>query len=490
MSKPRHLHPAAVIILVIHTYKEFFKVIIAPLVIWVFSHFSKQDAEPHTLFYAIAFVVLVIVGVLWGILAWRRFTYVIVDGELRVNSGVVIRKKHFIPRERIQSIDMEEDLLHRIFGIVKVRVVTAGTSHDEISLAAVTRSEARDLREALTAVARIGGIAEDNGDVNGYAAPVDKGARYRLGIRDLLLAGATSGNISMIASLVGLLASFGQDLIPWDKWFHELAAAGGRNTISLAGMITVLVCVAAWLLSMIGTVVTYGQFRLNVTAEDIQVSHGLIARRRVAIPKSRIQAVRVVEGIIRQPFGFVSVYVDIAGFGKQEREHKAGMLMPFLRRKDLPQFLQQIVPEFAADLRGVHRLPTRALRGYMIKSSILPGLVVCAASIFFYPWGLLSALLLLVSVSYGWMRYRDAGWRIADGRMIVRWRRGGRCTAIVVRHRTQAFQVAESPFQRRIRLTTVRWRVASGHAGTVYSIIGVDEQTADECLLWLERGVQ
>jgi putative membrane protein len=57
-----------------------------------------------------------------GIFSWLRFSYRVEDGELRIESGVFIRKKRYIPFERIQSLDFSEGIFQQFFGLVKVRV--------------------------------------------------------------------------------------------------------------------------------------------------------------------------------------------------------------------------------------------------------------------------------------------------------------------------------------------------------------------------------
>lgn len=43
------------------------------------------------------------------------------------------------------------------------------------------------------------------------------------------------------------------------------------------------------------------------------IERGLIEKRQLTLAYRRITAVRIIKSIIRQPFGFVSVYVESAG---------------------------------------------------------------------------------------------------------------------------------------------------------------------------------
>src|SRR5918997_498766 len=49
----------------------------------------------------------------------------------------------------------------------------------------------------------------------------------------------------------------------------------------------------------------------------LHISRGLLERHESTVPLARIQAIRVVEGVLRQPFGLASLRVESAGFGAE-----------------------------------------------------------------------------------------------------------------------------------------------------------------------------
>lgn len=83
MSEPRRLHPIAAVSNVLKTLKDS---IIPILIIVVFGN-SEGKIQ---LFITIGIIALILIS---GILTWLRFTYRIEEGELRIESGLIIRKK-------------------------------------------------------------------------------------------------------------------------------------------------------------------------------------------------------------------------------------------------------------------------------------------------------------------------------------------------------------------------------------------------------------
>ncbi|MGE0545231.1 MAG: PH domain-containing protein, partial [Dehalococcoidia bacterium] len=106
------------------------------------------------IFYAVASVLAVAITIV-RIIEWTRIRYEVSGGELRVTSGLFARQERLVPLERIQAVDISENLLQRLFGVVGVKIETAagGSSASEVSLAALRRPDAIALRDRL-AVAR------------------------------------------------------------------------------------------------------------------------------------------------------------------------------------------------------------------------------------------------------------------------------------------------------------------------------------------------
>ena len=87
-----------------------------------------------------------------GIIKWKRFEYWFEDNELRIEYGLFVKKKRYIPFDRIQSLDYTEGILHRPFKLVKVKVETAGSSSSkksEAELTAITKEAANRIETEI-----------------------------------------------------------------------------------------------------------------------------------------------------------------------------------------------------------------------------------------------------------------------------------------------------------------------------------------------------
>jgi putative membrane protein len=426
-------------------------------------------------------IVLVLFGALvvtalaafWGFLSWRATTYEVAGGVFRLRWGVVQKNERAVPLDHIQSVDTVQGIIQRLFNVVEVRIETAGggASEPDASLAALDRADAEALRREIAGSRREPVETETAGPT----------VVRKLGTRDLLLAGATSGQIGVALSLIAVASQLFNDFLS-QNLAQRLIETFAPRSVTTALLYVFILGLAAWLLAIGGTVLAHTGFTLSRDGDFLYIRRGLLERREATIPLARIQAVRIVEGLLRQPFGLASLRVESAGYGQD-----AGVsttLFPLLPRKEVHGLLLEVAPEFAV-APPLNALPKRALRRYVFRST-LPFLVLISAAALLSSlvfdlaaWVFAALLLLLPAALFGWLRYRDAGWTLEEDRLVVRSRLLGRTTAIAPRRRLQSRTTLRSPFQRRVSLATFEAQVASGGGGAELRVTDLGADAAD-----------
>lgn len=484
---PSRLHPAWIFIHLVSSIRGF----LIPL-IFIFFSGSRGDMP----FFAIAGGTAVI-GLATTTAAWWVFRYEIAEGELRVHSGLISRQERSVPLERIQAIDIGESILQRLFGVVRIKVETAagGTKGSDVTLEAMDRQTANDLARRLRSA------RQPQGQSSSPSATTEDGSSAgtlikRLGWGQLLLAGATSGRLGPALAIVGGTFQFGEDVIPeqvWN-WLSRFAMDASLQRVLLGAFV---VGVIAWTLAIVSTILTFANFSLRRDGDHLLISAGLLDRRRSTIPLTRIQAVTISEGMLRQPFGLATVRIESAGYGGQTTE--SGVLFPIIRTSEIPDFLTTVVPEIATTLSTTtsrwQRPPARARRRYTLAQvwRLIPFVVVTVGLAVPLPipwwWGLGILILSPFGALYGLWEYRDAGWMVDDEhRLIARGRNIARWTAIMPLRRIQRRSVQRNPFQRHANLGTFHTAVASGGTGGAITIQHIDDQQADDLLAVLGPG--
>ncbi len=483
MSEPRRMHPAAVILNFIKGLVETVKNFIIPFGVVIFLN-QSQTVKMIAIAAAVLFFIALVVT---SIIKWSKFTYRIEEDELRIEEGLINKKKRYIPIERIQTINTSAGLIQQMFKLVKLQVETAsGGTEAEVSLVAITQAEAERIQQALFERKK---AAEDTG--TDVPVPLEETAEeaeeaeepvmmYKMTGQELLTAASTSSGIGVIIS--GVFAFFTQvdDFFDLD-WLYDRFAflnSAGAAVIALAAFVALFI---AWLLSIVGMLLKYANFTVVRKEKEIVISRGLIEKQQITIPLQRIQAIKIKESLIRQPFGLAAVTIVSAG-GNVLEEDKSAILFPIISKKIINQRLGEFIPDYAPE-DDLNRLPKRALRRYILRAS-WPVLAVVPLSILFPPWGYLSAVLIPFYWIIGYFSYRDAGWKISGSKIIMSSRFIGRTTAVIQRRRMQVFEVSRSYFQRRKQLVSIHTSTKSSVLMEKFLVADVEEKDSDDIIAW------
>ena len=181
MSETRYkLHWITAIIEVLKTAKE----AILPIIVLVFANGLNDVGSGKWYLDYLSFIifgVLIIAFFITGIIKWKRFEYWFEDNELRIEYGLFVKKKRYIPFDRIQSLDYTEGILHRPFKLVKVKVETAGSSSSkksEAELTAITKEAASRIEKEI-ALAKSGkkAILQEDGELTEVIQVVEEPQR-------------------------------------------------------------------------------------------------------------------------------------------------------------------------------------------------------------------------------------------------------------------------------------------------------------------------
>lgn len=428
--------------------------------------------------------VLALVG---GIVKWRTFVYWFEDGELRVKYGLFVKKKRYIPFERIQSLNYHEGIFHRIFGLVKVQVETAGNKggKPEVELTAIQKIAAdvieEEMRRAKTKIAQPLGEELAHGQIEEVMVPVI----YRMSMRDLLVLATTSGGIGVVLSGVAAVISQFSDIIPYEEVFHEVADIVKIGAFLVALMI-MFVLIIAWLLSVVITLVNYYDYTVRIEDEKLMITKGLLEKKRITLPLNRIQAIRIVENPLRQIFGFATVVVESAGGNGEKGGDKKIALFPLIKKQHCVQTLEQLFPEMNWHPEFI-KAPKRARPFFYRIDFIWLVPIIGASSYFLYPYGLLAFILIPLIIFLGIWQHRTAGYMIDGKQLTMQYRIFSRITLFMEKKRIQSMESSQTYFQKRKQVMSIKATVMSGMAGMTGNVPSLEQQDAETILTWYEH---
>jgi putative membrane protein len=391
--------------------------------------------------------------------SWSRFSYVDGPAAVVVTRGLLARSVRTVPNDRVRGVEVEAPALHRLFGLVKVRIDAAAGSltgdGEELVVDGVTRAEGDRLRASV--LAHRSAAPGDPADV---PAEPDEEVIARFDPRWLRYAPLVGGYLAVPLAGVGALMRLAQELP--ERFRPRLDGPDVTDGRVLAALV-VGGLLALVLGSVIGAAAVNWRFRLVRRGGSLVVVRGLVTRRHTELEIDRIRGGTLTEGLGMRLAGAARTAALVTGLGQATRR---GQLLPLGPREEAVRLLHRL----ADDPGALRRHPPAARRRRLVRG-VLGGLLVTVAGLWLGAatdrWEVLVAGLVLtvLGVPLGLGRYAALGHAAGPRSFSVRAGWLVREQAVLQRRAVVGWQVRQSLFQRRAGLATVTACVGAGSGG-------------------------
>ncbi|TDU90544.1 putative membrane protein [Kribbella voronezhensis] len=359
----------------------------------------------------IGLLAVLVGGILLGALSWWFTKWQLTDDAIRVDSGFLFRRTRIIRFDRIQTIDVAQPFVARLFGMAELRMDVAGGGKNDGKLSYFSEADATKLRGTLLLRAK-GEVAAAQQELHHEEAPP------LLVVPTGRLLGATLLSSTVLASAAALI------------WLIVTTMVFEFHVGLFAGLPLLLGVVQPIWKQVVGN---HG-FTLSETHDGLRTKRGLFDVQRQTVPPGRVQGLLITEPLIWRLIGWSRVDLDIAGVAGSkadgEEEHEGAQLLPVGQRGEVAAVLRRVLPGTELAAIEMHRAPER------VK----------------------------------WLR--PIGWRYlsygVDGQVLVTTRGWvSRRTSIVLHHKTQSVRLQQGPLQRRLGLANVHVDTPQGPTDAV-----------------------
>ncbi len=391
-------------------------------------------------------------------IAWRRFTYLLTDDAVVIESGVLSRNRRTIPYERMADVGIEQRPLQRMFGLATLTLETGGSGQDEGKLDSVSMAEAERLRAVLHRQ-RVGVAAPEAPEQQADSVPVPMSSvLFAMGPGRVLLSGLFNFSLVWIAVGLGVVQFLAPALGVDDETLWRAAAdRTGRIGAAQTGSWVATIVTGAMLVLVLGVVAglirttlrDYG-FSLSDDGGRLRRLRGLFTRSETVIALPRIQLAAIDSGPLRRWLGWQRLRGQLLGgegaTGRQD-------LAPLARADEVDRLLDALrLPRIApADMTPVsHRHVWRAV----LRSIALPALVILAATLW-KAQALLALPFLLPLLAVALLRRKHHRYVLSGDLLQVQRGVITRTTWVVPTARIQSITLSRGWVQRRLGLASV-----------------------------------
>ena len=457
-DKPRRLHPAAIVINFGVYFVATIKNLALPLVGILISG-RNSKAHVMALMIGAGVAIVSLISLIGPLLHFFSTTFVIEDDSLVISSGFVWRKKRIIPLARIQNVNVERTIWHRILGAAAVKVETAAGGKTEGDLAALSIDDANSLQAVLL---QHQGIERSNEE---EAKPLPL---YELSFKQVILAGALGNRlVYILGSMIAVFQFEGASKF-YRPLFNYIERLGPVTSAIVGSLTFVGLILVGWLLSIGISATQFFGFRIEKHERGLLLNHGLITQFKTVIPIGRIQDVRIVEPILFRLFGYSEMYADTAGSFDKKDVASANKICPILPEAEVSQIGKLLIPEFEFEALDWRKVSRKTIARHTSRSFITYLVILSGPLGYWLKWNALWLILPVAVWCYitGLISYHYVGYSWTKDIFASRHGVFRKQAIVIPFDRIQSYTVKASFFQRWPGLSTVTANSAStgGHS--------------------------
>ncbi|MES2630024.1 MAG: PH domain-containing protein [Bacteroidota bacterium] len=400
-----------------------------------------------------------------GLVNYFRFRFWLTDDNLNVEQGLVRKSVVSIPFDRIQSINTEQNLLFRVFDIVRIEVDTAGSKGSEVTIHAIDKELASQLHDFVMENKKAVKETADNED-EVPESDVSWRTILHLDLCQLVKTGLAQNHLRAILVIGAFLLARIQDVseLMGDKVIDRIDELSNSDWFSDMLAVSVLVVfgiLVSVLVSLITVITRFYNFRLSESVKGMKTESGLFTRRQQNISFKRTQIFQYTAGPVRKLLGIYNVKVFQAA---ADPSSKGAVQIPGCPDDQVAE----IKSRFFEGRTPVTELPYRISRVYVFRRWLLGGLlrgslaaIVCICLKEWYLLPLIGAYMLydLVKHALFYHYYRfgfsDDLLTIRSGFWILKYR-------TVQWYKIQSVEVAQGIYQRQKEYADLVFYTAGG----------------------------
>lgn len=480
--------------LLIHPVQEGIRFL--PALAGVFILGRSQDGG-GALWELLALAAVIVLGVL------RYFTtrFRIENGQIELRKGLVNKQVIATPADRVRTVDVTAPIFHRMLGLAKVEIGTAGSGSERLVLDSLTVQEARHLREELIHRRNVADTASveprplsrvpDNavpGSVtsDGAAAPGTPTATVGSAETTLLTFDPSWVRFAPLTmtGVLSALAIFGFGNQFLQRYLADSDIGGRLDSLRThplwvdiaVGLLGLLIAVSV--LAVIGYLLQFWGFRLTRhSGGTLHVTRGLLTTRETSIEEKRIRGVEVGEPLGLRLAGGGRLVAITTGLSRKEQERGSGWLVPSAPWRVVAGVAAAVVGDGEALGAPLQPHGPGARRRRYTRATVpalLLGAAVLALSLFgdwpTWVW-LVGFVPALVSPLVARDRYAGLGHHLTARYLVVRSGSFVRRRDLLLRSGVIGFNLHQSFFQRRVGVATLSATTAAGKQSyTAYDI--------------------
>ncbi|MDV4152693.1 PH domain-containing protein [Clostridium sp. AL.422] len=424
---------------------------------------------------------LIILSVLKSLLKWFTIKFSVNNNELLYYTGLINKKKLEIPFDKINTIDINRNIIDRLFNVSTLKIDTGAVKElgQEIKLK-INEKDVYEIRDLINE------LSSEN--INDSIELLEKSHQKTfcktITFKEILIYSLSK---SKIFWAIGGVFFIGDFILNLEETFNisitnnvvesieveKIFSIGLFKSILILILVFIVMYVFISIIYIIFEFVRLYNFTVTNDKNDIKIKYGLLTIKEYSIPKDKIYAIRYKQNILQQFLKIFQIEVVTVGYGDEKNEQ--AILYPVADKDFINSTLKLILPsfEFAGD---INKPPKKALSRFIIKRSIVLIAFLIIPLAFMIPNTLLLikicsfTILILYNILLGYLNYRNTSLGVNKELLVASSGSIEKVTTLIKQEYLQSVEILENPFQRKKHVCDFKLDIYSNKLGDIVII--------------------
>lgn len=290
----------------------------------VFKDISTFSVQKKNLL-LFALVLIFISLIVHSYLVFKNFKFKITDKKFVLQQGVLNKSSMSISLNRIQNINLKQNILHQLLNIYEFQLETAGSDTTEISIRALKKNDAEKLKKL---------IYEQKEKTIKQNTDTEKSLHLTISLKDLLKVGLSNNHVKSFIVVFLLFLGFYKELEDvlsflgityFQDVFNNSIKAVFLDFSSIIFSLLLMVFIS-FVYSLVVVVIKHYNFSLEILANSFQIRQGLFTKQNVILKLSKIQYFTISSNPIKRLFGFSFLTFKQTDNSKSQKNNLAKLI--------------------------------------------------------------------------------------------------------------------------------------------------------------------
>ncbi|MHC6179665.1 PH domain-containing protein [Clostridium sp. JNZ X4-2] len=416
-------------------------------------------------------IVLFVMVVLYEFLLWRKNFFTIGKNSIYHQEGVFNIKKVEIPFERINTIDISQRLIERIFKAATIKIDTGDTSNKGSELKfTLKKARAEELRDILLK-REVGSSTEENRK------------SYTVKPRELIVYSLVSNSVLKGIGILFVVQQFFdqylKDLIHIDTsmYIDKLQKEDIYYAIYTVALIVLSLIFISILLAIVYVFLRYYDFKMWADRNKIYVKYGAISRKNYSFDRAKIKGIHVKQTVFMQLFGFFTMEIESIGYGDEQGEK--AILYPMCNSFLKDEIIKDLLGEFKYS--GDITKPSRTAGFRFLYKKVIFWAVTALACFFIKPeFVLVTLVLLLFLLIMGYLEFKNTAFGIDGSLIYMCYKSFNKTQSILKMEAVQSITLSHTYFQHKKGFCDYSIILYSSNLGKVLEVKNLNDGIVGE----------